>query len=311
MSRLDVKLASLDLLNLGKVVQFYPEDLDGDDGETRPYKDINLRTRTTDARGKLTSSFSGHPSIILYSQQAHESLCSAYQQVQRDGGLYDPDLLTKYFGLAKMLLHEIAHAADMACHGYRPQDTPFEYSVVSEAGFDCETAIFGGVADWNPLERSEFIEEWPAPAMRAWYIANDSTMYCGGELDEPVTRRWRVPEAWIQQLFLKAFWVQVVPVVGADALKAPRLLGSRFVMRECKCDFCKTASERERCTERPDVPGCCAGEDAMLVPTAKGERDMIGVPDGYYLWDDGTLVKAELRKLVKRLEKKLERAKSG
>ncbi|KAK5123383.1 hypothetical protein LTR85_002815 [Meristemomyces frigidus] len=306
MSPLDVQLAKLDLLNLAKVAQFYPVEQDGrHNGETRHYAGIHLRTQTVDTSGKLTSSFSGNPSIIEYSQELHDSICSSYWKVQSSSRKkFEIDMRAEYFVLVNLLLHEIAHAADIARYGFKPFDTPIECSLIAETGVDCTATIFGGICNWNEPRALMYREDWPSPISRSGYLGDESTMWCDGNPDGIVTTRWRIPDAWTQQLFLKAFWDQIVPVDGADAPKVPRLLGARFVRHECKCVVCKEVLlEKDRYMERPDVPGCRAGDQDMGVPAAKGGRDMIGVPTGYILYKDGTLVKAELRRLVKKLER--------
>jgi len=124
-----------------------------------------------------------------------------YQAHNKEGEDYETKLLEFYFMLAKLFLHELAHAADEACNGPRdhksglPLHPPIEKNVIAEAGYDCEHPVFGGIT-YEPTH-SQYLqfEEWPGPVRAFWYQANDGSIWIGGKLDELVTRRWRVSDA--------------------------------------------------------------------------------------------------------------------
>lgn len=51
----------------------------------------------------------------------------------------------RMFHLARILVHEVSHVLMYACYGQNEQNIFHEDSAYSEAGFQMETAIFGGV----------------------------------------------------------------------------------------------------------------------------------------------------------------------
>ncbi|KAK4896404.1 hypothetical protein LTR27_005616 [Elasticomyces elasticus] len=87
--------------------------------------------------------FAGWKSSVHYSELTYNNLVNAYKQT--DGLNFDGGLALDYIMFAKILCHELAHAAVFYRFGECAIDTVWADNTVTEGGFDWETMVWGGI----------------------------------------------------------------------------------------------------------------------------------------------------------------------
>lgn len=118
---------------------------------------------------------------------------------QRDYRSYRNDC----FAVAMTLLHEIAHAANYAAMGARPEDF-FEDSLIAEAGFEIVARLFGAVYRRSPTGLVGYLYEWPSnPLLRPY----DGKLACRDPEGVPMKCfRWRMQDHLVYAMFHDWFW---------------------------------------------------------------------------------------------------------
>lgn len=224
-------------------------------------------------------------------------------QLHRSNGQSQPteEQLLLYFNVAMTFTHELAHVAHIARHGENKPEMPLGYRNIAEAGYDWQESVLDG----SPLfsDGQLIFEEWPCPGARDRYVYDANLIELHGPLRDRLTRIWRVPLGWALQMFQSRFWDETVVARGADALKAPKLVGLRFfhygTRFKCHCSTCQAYPwDGKKLTVAADI----FEDDPVRSPTCQAfmvfdwmsytdERSLLeGVPDGYEVLEDGTLV---------------------
>lgn len=192
----------------------------------------------------------GRGSTICLSSDEYRILLDAASQYEKnpESRQNQDRLFSSYFGIAQILLHELAHAVAFARWGQREKFCmPFEDRVWCEDGFDFESTLFGGSIESSG--ESVWVTEWPSPALVESYLRT-------GPADIAVTAPlesiaaanhgnvWRMPPCFVRAFFQKEFWDRVVPLMGAAGLDTPKLLGYRRAPQglgtcySCDCESC-------------------------------------------------------------------------
>ncbi|KAK5742981.1 hypothetical protein LTR17_002993 [Elasticomyces elasticus] len=239
--------------------------------------------------------FAGWKSSVHYSELTYNNLVNAYKQT--DGVNFDGGLAVDYIMFAKILCHELAHAAVFYRFGECAIDTVWADNTVTEGGFDWETMVWGGILMIGHQGADIHLLEWPGIAMANAYLRRDSPlMVCGRP--EKAERYWHIPPGWLLQLCSEDFWDDVVPEKGREALYVPKLYGMRSIPYPCKCSTCLSNKEfwdfddLENLGRQPvpNSPSCRAGHVLEWVPNVYEKQPLECVLEGYVLLEDGKMV---------------------
>lgn len=225
-------------------VDFAPGDMEPDTAGT------SVAGKTRIPAGVFPVPARGHSSSIRINRTTYESLL----ELRR---LYDGDpmsakkrdrLFAGYFGLAKVLGHELAHILRGARWPLvKDFCMPFENYHVTEDGFNWEAAVFGGQV--NVIGAWVNWKEHPSGWMIDTYLRAPTAGLGVTASVETITAKtcdveWRVPRCFVRALFQKEFWGSTVPAMGPSALRLPKLLGLRLAPEglgtcgKCYCEAC-------------------------------------------------------------------------
>ena len=119
--------------------------------------------------------------------------------------------LQKRFRRAVLLLHEVAHAATFLVRG--GAEPYYGDAAVAEAGFEWEAFAFGGaVRDFcgAPGSALTLLVGWPN-------VCCGMDMAARGAAVPRTVVAWKVPVAFVQRLFARAFWAAEVKEAGRAA----------------------------------------------------------------------------------------------
>lgn len=154
------------------------------------------------------------------------------------GAPTDNVMLKQYmmFDIARTFIHELAHAYAFAV---LPEDQMgfcfLGNGFTSEIGFEFENRLFGGIfaredgdtfspEDFNSLDFSTVLREWPNPHIcEAYRLSTFDDIYVRGHVSA-VTRKWRVPWDYFASKFHDPFWVRL-PTLGNNPLWPVRQIG--------------------------------------------------------------------------------------
>lgn len=192
----------------------------------------------------------GNASTITLARWLYEDFLRAAQRNQDEPGAtqHQDALFRAYFGIARVIVHELAHAVWHARWGSNKNvSMPFEDRTFSEDGFDWESTVFDGIVD--PFGGHCYVKEWPAISMIEHYVrTRHEDVGIAASFDELTTagvdKVWRIPECMIRGFFQQDFWNVTIPNMGAKAFQVPKLIGYRLVssgrdVREhCACESC-------------------------------------------------------------------------
>ncbi|KAK4945864.1 hypothetical protein LTR10_014955 [Elasticomyces elasticus] len=210
---------------------------------------------------------------------------------------FDGGLAVDYIMFAKILCHELAHAAVFYRFGECFRDLVWADNTVEEGGFDWEAMVWGGILMIGHKGAHLHLQEWPGIAMANHYLRQDAPlMVCGRP--EKAERYWHIPPGWLLQLCSEDFWDFVVPEKGREALYVPKLYGMRSIPNPCKCSTCLSNKEfwdfddLENLGQQPvpNSPSCQAGLVLDWVPNVYEKQPLECVPEGYVLLEDGKMV---------------------
>lgn len=244
----------------------------------------------------------GCRSRILYEDAIYQNIIRLHQQAQNDDSRETSTrLCASYFVFAVLLLHELAHACSLARNG-NFGEIPFGSREVAETGCDFEHSVLGCTIRIEGIETEPLrVNDWPCPMKIKQYIW-DTGIAQYGPIREDNKRDWQLPNPWMLQLFQTSFWDVNVPARGAEALKVPKLLGLRMEGEtDCECSRCKTLAWDGRnlkvgqdIRNLPIDSEYVALEPYYVAPHPYHMYPLKGVPKGYALLLDGTLVLREL-----------------
>ncbi|KAK5126598.1 hypothetical protein LTR85_009532 [Meristemomyces frigidus] len=197
---------------------------------------------------------------VLYGEDLYQELC------ELDGSDDSPETQMRLqLQFAVLLVHEAVHAGHIAAYGDR-DELPFEYNKMAEAGYDWENHIIGGGirTDHDDEWPEQVVIEWPSPSIYYTHLGRYSIWSQGDCADIEV--RWFVPYSYIRRLFSTSFWDEVVPAMGAAALKVPRLHGLRTrVSKDGSTDrFLPCACDESLYEALPE--GCYVQKDGYIAP---------------------------------------------
>lgn len=145
------------------------------------------------------------------------------------GEFYEDDLLWFRFNLAQTLVHEIGHALQFALFGHRKglKETKYKDSKITEAGFEVEKLLFGGVIDYdkheqpqkkergardpidpnaaNPLRPRFSYQELPSLRIARTYREEFGLEIWREDRHERHDVFWDIPTSWVASLFTNGF----------------------------------------------------------------------------------------------------------
>lgn len=242
----------------------------------------------------------GVTSEVHYNDKCYQRLYDIHQNAKQEGRSLDYAELTLHFGFAVTLVHELAHVFDMAGCASCPVG-PVAENKVSESDYDWTTSVFGGITHVK-LDGIVTLDDWPSPRMVYHFLRNGFPIGLVQEPTERVSVIWQVSSESVKQLFRQSFWEDEVPKRGRDALRIRRQIGYRFATLACSCKSCVNKAWNhdllpEEMVERfgglPN-PECVALKNHPFYPAPNDVDDVNeGVPAGFFLLQDGTVVDRE------------------
>ena len=194
----------------------------------------------------------GHGSTIKISRSMYHGLIEAVACYRTNPhSTYNQErLFTEYFGLAKILAHELAHAVAMGrWPDSRTLCMPFEDQLFCEDGFLWESCVFGG-ATVNTHGPWAWFTDYPSGAIVEQYVRKRGIdVAVTGSLQTVLSadhaNSWVILPCFIRALFQKSFWRQTLPRLGEEAAwRFPKLLGHRLAptglgtCEKCYCQSC-------------------------------------------------------------------------
>lgn len=177
----------------------------------------------------LTGDFRGSTTTVLYNEALYQELCSL------DRTDAPETRMRVQFDFAKLMLHELAHAAHTAAYG-EGRELPFEEHTMGEAGYDFENYVFGGVGLLKVGTAEHTLAEWPSASIAKLYAHEEWPIWVQDKCSDQEIQ-WAIPFDYIQKLYTTAFWRTVVPRMGAEALKVPLVHARFFRVLECGCQL--------------------------------------------------------------------------
>ena len=156
------------------------------------------------------------------------------------------DLLLDQISFAKTIVHELAHAINLASCGHRSSEPFIMDSDISEIGLELERTLFGGSVgdshshglnrwlrehycdDARERKASRFaaLLELPSHALNLAYQKGPRTCFGIRNKGREYDVVWRISFAWLESLFTTKFWEEVGN--ESNALHPPRLGGWIF-----------------------------------------------------------------------------------
>ncbi|KAK5675319.1 hypothetical protein LTS10_012085 [Elasticomyces elasticus] len=238
--------------------------------------------------------FRGWPSAINYNEKGYADLVELYHQTT-DKDVSAP-LAIHYVQFARMLCHELSHAAAFYRWGDYGGEVAWADNVLTESGFDWETIVWGGI-----LDDEHTLLQWPGITTANSYLRKGSTMKCVGQ-PAAADVEWELPLGWVLQMCRTSFWEEVVPIKGRDALIAPKLIGMRYKPADCKCSTCSTSNPFYNFKDlslvmneivlwpEPDSPSCEAHRAEWCDAKVWAKDPLECVADGFVLLTNGRLI---------------------
>ncbi|EME41248.1 hypothetical protein DOTSEDRAFT_26437 [Dothistroma septosporum NZE10] len=174
-------------------------------------------------------------------------------------------ILQQRFALAKILIHEIGHALNIAVQGsIRSIGEPFDgHCELSEGGFALENAIFNGILGVNSCVSREnyantcdraftesvtttstiplILVEWPSGTCQHDYQQHGLLLNSRRQLPN-YDRTRRVPVMFLQNLFSRAYWDHLVDPESLGPLTVPTA-GTWYT--DCKSTPCELDSLKQ------------------------------------------------------------------
>lgn len=142
---------------------------------------------------------------------------------------HDPIALAEQYILARSFIHELAHVLTQAVNGERQEEVYYKDSVVAEAGFDLENALFGGVAAmhqlWEYTEHPKNLtglavvqELYPSGRLSNMYTEKGVDVGSRAPLDDYCVVQ-RIPWFFMTSTFTEKFWKEDVPRMGSGPIQ--------------------------------------------------------------------------------------------
>ncbi|KAK4945865.1 hypothetical protein LTR10_014956 [Elasticomyces elasticus] len=237
--------------------------------------------------------FRGWPSAINYNETGYADLVELYHQTE------DKDvsalLAIQYVQFARLLCHELSHAAAFYRWGDYGGEVAWADNVLTESGFDWETIVWGGI-----LDDEHTLLQWPGITTANNYLRKCSAFKCVGQ-PAAADVEWDLPLGWVLQMCRTSFWEEVVPIKGRDALVAPKLIGTRYKPTTCKCSTCSSSNPfydfkdlslvmNGTLWPEPDSPSCEAHLANWCDAEVWAKDPLECVPDGFVLLANGRFV---------------------
>ena len=180
--------------------------------------------------------------------------------------------LAEQYILARNFVHEIAHLLSQAVNGQRREEVFYKNSVLSEAGFDLENAIFGGIDTWLDLgqftghptklaSRAIIQEAYPGGRFGRKYSAEGGNTDQRAPLDEYSVVR-RIPWRFITAMFTNSFWEVDVPRMGSGPIQPGKK--HSWVVKQVMTGESYVNTEGKRVIAERDVIATCSPSDDSL-----------------------------------------------
>lgn len=155
-----------------------------------------------------------------------QSTVGAFMQYENP---HDPLALAEQYILARSFVHELAHVLLKAVNGERLEEVYYKDSVIAEAGFDLENALFGGVAAMHQMgEYTEHPKDltgqavvqelYPSGRLTKQYAGNDASVGQRAQLDDFCVMQ-RIPWSFMANMFTERFWKEDVPRMGSAPIQ--------------------------------------------------------------------------------------------
>ena len=161
----------------------------------------------------------------------------------------DEELLLARFNVARIITHELMHAATWAVFGDVPCELYYKDCPLSEAGYELEAQCFGGLIEWSSRnlftppwdyegactnakmqKRQDLIVlwEWPSDHTLQDYTTKGTCIGCRRPFRQ-YDILWRIPMSFLEALFTNEFWTDNdIQQQGTSALLAPRIASWMF-----------------------------------------------------------------------------------
>ncbi|KAK3111482.1 hypothetical protein LTR53_013229 [Teratosphaeriaceae sp. CCFEE 6253] len=261
----EVQEVERELRSFRHILKFYHREI-GPDGQCEPRFDSKGDIRL----GPERVGFAGWMSKITIDQDNYETIVRLYHQDR--GTCFSAPLVFAYVEMARVLCHELAHAAHFWRWGGGPnaQVVVMGDTTMAEAGFDWETMVFGGILSCR--DGCIQLREWPGICMLNLCM-REALQLCSAEF-------WQQAEA------------------GHKTLRIPKVVGQRIAPAKCTCDRCSTSEawdrkDLQRVYELLNVPesaSCTARWDYYVPADPQDASPLDCVPDGYVLLGNGFVV---------------------
>ncbi|KAK4616141.1 hypothetical protein CLAFUW4_10657 [Fulvia fulva] len=202
------------------------------------------------------------------------------------------------FHFARVVLHELAHGINYVANGDRSVEVYFKNSPYSEAGFDLEGPLFGGIFFQETLRLPfmvphdpdcsnanvtvDAMREWPSGAMAWKYISGFGKF---GNRITPTNGEiiYHVPSQAITTLFDEGHWRDVLSTHGGRPLIDRRTFPRWVCKWHCPCDQRGEACTCGFSTRIVNTPATGQAEEAgsTVAEDADGDVEMVDADAGF------------------------------